>query len=289
MGIAVVTGANSGIGLATTIRLALDGHVVYGAMRDLDKAAKLQKAALKAELPDGSVNLLRIDVTDDDIVARAFALVKEQSGPVDILVNNAGLGLNLAIEDATIADFQRLYDANVLGIVRCTQAVLPDMRAAGTGTIVNVGSVAGRLTQPTMGAYNASKFAVEGLTEVLAQEVITYGIRVALIEPGTIRTPIFAKSVPMPEDTAYPMHYERVLAFFAKTLQAPTEPSVVADCISHAITTEEPMLRYVVGDDGVATLAGRATTTDEELIAMSALETPDYLVAFSEHFGLDIT
>jgi NAD(P)-dependent dehydrogenase (short-subunit alcohol dehydrogenase family) len=203
-------------------------------------------------------------------------------------VNNAGVGSARTVEDATIGHFEDVLNANVLGIVRCTKEVLPGMRAAGGGAIVNVGSVTGRFAQPSMAAYTTSKFAVEGLTEVLAQEVAGFGIRVVLIEPGTIRTPIFAKSEPMPDGTAYESHYLRTIAFFAATLAAPTEPATVADVISNAITTDDYRFRYEVGPDAVSVLAARDQLTDEAFLAMAALGDDEYLEAFSTTFGVDI-
>ncbi|MBI2705250.1 MAG: SDR family oxidoreductase [Actinobacteria bacterium] len=286
MGIAVVTGANSGIGLATTIRLAQDGHEVYGAMRDLDKAGSLRDACIEAGVD--SVNLLRIDVTNDHVIELAFRQVRKQSGPVDILVNNAGIAQSRAIEDAPLEMFEQHLDANFLGAVRCIKAVLPSMRERATGHIVNVSSAAGRFAQVTMGAYTASKFALEGLTEVLAQEVAAYGIRVSLIEPGTIRTPIFAKGDAGPAETFYPMHYERSVGYFAKTLIDAPGPELVAKTISQAIVTDEPKLRYPVADDAHALIAGRHAMTDEELVALGALSTEEWYAAFHERFGLDL-
>jgi NAD(P)-dependent dehydrogenase (short-subunit alcohol dehydrogenase family) len=287
MGIAVVTGANSGIGLATTIQLARDGHEVYGAMRDLDKADDLRQACQDADLDN--VRLLRIDVTNDHVIDLAFTQVRKQSGPVDILVNNAGVSHGRAVEDTTVEEYQDVMDANFTGTVRCVKQVLPSMRERGTGCIVNISSVAGRFAQPSMGAYVASKYAVEGFSEVLAQEVAPYGIRVAIIEPGTINTPIFAKAGdPRPDTTAYPMFYERTFAYFAKTLLTAPGPELVAEAVSQAITTDDPKLRYLVGTDAEALAQGRAALTDEALVAMAAGTTDEWYDAFAAATGLDV-
>jgi NAD(P)-dependent dehydrogenase (short-subunit alcohol dehydrogenase family) len=287
MGIAVVTGANSGIGLATTIRLAKDGHEVYGAMRDLDKAEDLKAACIEAGVDN--VNLLRIDVTNDHVIELAFKQVRKLSGPVDILVNNAGIAKSHAIEDASIESFSAHMDANFLGAVRCIKEVLPSMRERAGGSIINVSSTAGRYAAVTMAAYTASKFALEGFSEVLAQEVAAYGIRVALIEPGTINTPIFFKGDPVPEDTFYPMHYERTLGYFTKTLIDAPGPEVVADAISAAISTDAPKLRYPVADDAVALLSARSgPLTDDELVALGGLGTDEWLDAMLRLTGLDL-
>jgi NAD(P)-dependent dehydrogenase (short-subunit alcohol dehydrogenase family) len=286
MGIAVVTGANSGIGRATAVRLARDGHTTYGTMRDLGKGAKLQARADDAGV---EVRQLALDVSDDASVATAFAAIRDEAGPVDILVNNAGVAPPGTLEETSIEDYAAVLDTNVLGLVRCSQAVLADMRERRSGCIVNVGSVTGKFAQAANAAYTTSKFAVEGLSEVLAQEVAPFGIRVVLVEPGVIHTAIFAKAPPSPVGSPYSMHHDRVVAFYAAALADPTDATVAADRISEAISSNEPRFRYRVGDDAELLLDRRAVVSDEEYIALSALETPAYLTAFSETFGFDIT
>ncbi|MCX7620692.1 MAG: SDR family oxidoreductase [Acidimicrobiales bacterium] len=286
MPVAVVTGANSGIGLATTLRLARDGHTVYAAMRDLDKAGDLRNACFAEGFEN--VNLLRIEVTDDHSVDLAFEQVRTQSGPVDILVNNAGISAGGAIEDTDIETFERVMDTNYLGPIRCIRAVLPDMRARASGTIVNVSSIGGRVFNPTMAAYNASKAALEAVSEVLAQEVAIYGIRVVVIEPGVVATPIFAKAEPHPPDTAYPMHYERNIARFAKLLQSATSPDAVAAVIAEALTTATPKFRWLVGPDAERAASARDRLSDEDYIGLSALDTTAWKRAWSDAFGTQL-
>jgi len=287
MGIAVVTGANSGIGLATTIRLAQDGHEVYGAMRDLDKAGDLREACIEAGLDN--VNLLRIDVTDDHAVELAFGQVLEQSGPVDILVNNAGIAKNLTVEDAPLESFIEHIEVNYLGTIRCIKQVLPSMRERANGTIVNILSVTGRYAGVTMAAYAGSKFAIEGFTDVLAQEVAPYGIRIVLIEPGTIQTPIFAKAEPAPEGTFYPMHYTRTVGFFMRLLPGAPGPAVVAEAVSEAVHTEDPELRHEVAEDAVAFIAARrGTLTDRELLRIATVSDDEFFESLRHHSGLGL-
>jgi NAD(P)-dependent dehydrogenase (short-subunit alcohol dehydrogenase family) len=287
MSVAVVTGANSGIGLATALRLARDGHTVYAAMRDLDRAGDLRDACFAEDLDN--VNLLRIDVTDDHSVELAFDQVDKQTGPVDILVNNAGISAGGAIEDTDIDTFQRVMDTNYLGPIRCIRQVLPQMRTRGTGTIVNVSSIGGRVFNPTMGAYNASKAALEAVSEVLAQEVIIYGIRVVVIEPGVVATPIFSKAEPYPDDTAYPMHYERNASRFATLLRSPSDPDRVAEAIAQAVASPTPRFRWIVGEDAERAHAARQRISDEEYIAMSALDTSSWKRAWSDAFGTELS
>lgn len=286
MGIAVVTGAGSGIGLATTIRLAKDGHEVYGAVRDVDRASTLRDACADADLEN--VHLLRIDVTNDHVIELAFEQVLKRSGPVDILVNNAGIARSRAVEDESIESFLEHMDTNFLGAVRCTKQVLPAMRERGGGHIVNVSSSAGRYASVTMAAYTASKFALEGFSEVLAQEVAPYGIQVVLIEPGTINTPIFSKGEGPPEGTFYPMHYERTLGLFIKMLATAPGPELVADAIAEVLGSEERKLRHPVADDAFALIEGRMKMSDEELVALGSLTNEEWYEAMLRHTGLDI-
>ncbi len=200
------------------------------------------------------------------------------SGPVvgdtgvDVLVNNAGIAAGHAIEDTPLADFQRSMNTNTWGMLRCTQAVLSSMRSRGSGHIVNVTSVAGQVASAGHGAYAMSKWAAEALTEVLAAEAMPFGIRVAAIEPGVILTPIFEKAMGDPENPATPYVGGRRLGeFFMNSLMnSPASPEIVAEAIWHAITTDNPKLRYLVGADAERLGAYRRSITDEEWIARQA-------------------
>lgn len=270
MGIVIVTGASSGIGLATSVRLAEAGHEVYAAMRDLDRADALRGAATTAGVD--AIHLLQLDVTRDESVERAVKHVIDQHGWVDVLVNNAGISGTGTVEDTTIDDYQAMLDTNVLGPLRCIKAVLPAMRSRYQGAIVNVSSVAGRLVRPGMSAYAASKHALEAASEALAAEVGRFHIKVALIEPGVVATPIFAKGTPPPEDSHYSWLYERTRAYYRAQLRQPSTPEQVADVIAGVLAAGVPALRYPVGTDAEAQLAARAAMTDEAWIALGAIE-----------------
>ena len=286
--ISVVTGANSGIGRATAIHLAAQGHVVYGTVRSRDKAGKLLAMAAAAGV---EVNLVELDVASDDSVRAGFAeIMAATGGVVDVLVNNAGVGGNSVAEECPAAVHLDVMNVNLCGAVRCLQEVLPGMRARGRGTIVNVTSVVGRLAALAQSPYVTSKWALEGLSEELAQEVAPFGVRVVIIEPGITKSAIFAKNLDMPNVTgAYDDAYRRMFQMYAAGLAHATDPFEVGKLIHHAITTDQPQLRYAVSWGAKEMIAGRAAITDEEWTAMGAAADDDaYYDAFQAAFGLDL-
>src|SRR3954470_14989090 len=165
--VSVVTGANSGIGRATAIHLAAQGHEVYGTVRDVGRATKLEAMSAEAGV---KVNVVTLDVADDDSVRRGLAEVLDRAGRVDVLVNNAGVGGNAVVEDATPAEYLDVMNVNLCGAVRCLRAVLPGMRERRSGAIVNITSVTGRFGAIAQASYTASKWAFDGLSEELAFE-----------------------------------------------------------------------------------------------------------------------
>jgi NAD(P)-dependent dehydrogenase (short-subunit alcohol dehydrogenase family) len=287
MGIVIVTGASSGIGLATSVRLAAAGHEVYAAMRDLDRADALRDAATLADVD--TIHLLPLDVTRDESVERAVKRVVDEQGWVDVLVNNAGISGTSTVEDTDIETYRQMLDTNVLGPLRCAKAVLPVMRSRYQGTIINVSSVAGRLVRPGMSAYAASKHALEAAMEALAAEVARFHVKVALIEPGVVATPIFAKGTPPPEGTHYGWLYERTRAYYRAQLRQPSTPEQVADVIAGVLAAGVPALRYPVGADAEVQLAARAGMTDETWLEMHATEDDRaWARAYAEAMGVTV-
>jgi len=288
MTISVVTGANSGIGRATAIHLAQQGHTIYGTVRSIDRAAKLQAMSADAGV---EVNLVELDVADDTSVRDGFARIHEATdGVVDVLVNNAGIGGNAVAEECQPSTYLDVMNVNLCGAVRCLQQVLPGMRARRSGAIVNITSVAGRVAAIGQSPYVASKWAFEGLSEGLAQELAPFGIRVAIIEPGVTKSAIFAKNVDAPHQTgAYDAHYRRLFQFYATGYGRATDPFEVARLIHHAVTTDSPQLRYPVSWGGPELIEGRQAMTDEQWIALGSHDDDaDYYAAFGSAFGLDI-
>jgi NAD(P)-dependent dehydrogenase (short-subunit alcohol dehydrogenase family) len=286
--VSVVTGANSGIGRATAIHLAEHGHVVFGTVRSTARAGKLLATA---EERGTGVELVELDIGDDASVHDGFAEVLERAGHIDHLVNNAGIGGNGVVEETTPERLAEVFDVDVIGAVRCAQAVLPHMRERGSGTIVNVTSVAGRIGAIAQAPYVAAKWALEGLSEQLALEVAPFGIRVAIIEPGITKSSIFGKNTDAPNDSgAYEEHYGRMLQMYAAGYIHASDAVEVGEVIREAIETQSPKLRWPVSWGGVGITAGRAAMTDEEWVAMGLIESrDDYMAEFERRFSIDIS
>src|SRR3954454_1006989 len=261
--VAVVTGANSGIGRATAIHLAMSGYDVYGTVRSLSKADKLNAMAAERGV---TINLVEADVASDDSVRAGFGEIFAASGGrVDVLVNNAGVGGNAVAEECPPSMYLDIMNINLCGGVRCLQEVLPQMRERGSGCIVNITSVTGRIAALAQSPYVTSKWAFEGLSEGLAQELAPFGIRVAIIEPGVTKSAIFAKNIDAPNQTgAYDAQYRRMFQFYAAGIAQATDPVEVAKVIEQAISTDQPKLRYQVSWGGPEMCAGRERMTDEE-------------------------
>lgn len=285
--IAVVTGANSGIGRAIALHLAGQGYDVYGTVRSVDKAGKLRSMAADLGV---EVQLVELDVADDASVAAGFAQILDEAGRVDVLVNNAGVGGNAVTEECPTSMYLDVFNVNVCGGVRCAQAVLPGMRERRHGAIVNITSVTGRLAALAQSPYVASKWAFEGLSEGLAQELAPFGIRVAIVEPGVTKSAIFAKNIDAPNQTgAYDAAYRRMFQFYAAGLAGATDPFEVARVVHHAITTDAPELRYAVSWGAQEIIDGRTALSDRDWVALGAHEADDaYYDDFRDRFGLDL-
>jgi NAD(P)-dependent dehydrogenase (short-subunit alcohol dehydrogenase family) len=251
MGRVLITGCSTGFGRATAVELTKRGHEVLATARrpetldDLDVSEKL-----------------RLDVDDDASVAEAVS----NAGRVDALVNNAGFGITGPIEHVPLQEFRRMFETNVLGAVRMTQAVLPQMRERGEGTIVNVTSLAGLVTPPTGGAYSATKHALEAVSEALHYEVGHFGIRIALVEPGFFETEFQGKEPRFGlDDPPYDELDRQWSVAFEKLRggEAPSGAEPVAQVIADAVEGTEQKLRWPVGADAEMVLAARSTMDDE--------------------------
>ena len=286
--VAVVTGANSGIGRATALHLAQQGYRVFGTVRSLDKAGKLQARANELGV---TVELIEMDVADDASVQRGFADIFRATDRVDVLVNNAGVGGNGVVEESTSQMYHDAFNVNVVGAIRCTQQVLPNMRERKSGTIVNITSVVGKFAAIAQAPYVASKWAFEGVSEELAQEVAPFGIRVVIVEPGVTKSSIFAKNIDAPNQSgAYDAHYRRMFAFYTAGITNATPAEEVGALIHHAITTDTPQLRYACSWAGPEIVAGRAKQSDNDWVTMSATEhDSDYFDAFKTVYGVGLS
>jgi NAD(P)-dependent dehydrogenase (short-subunit alcohol dehydrogenase family) len=195
------------------------------------------------------------------------------------------------VEETSSADFLDVMNVNLCGVTRCTQAVLPQMRERRSGTIVNVTSVAGRIGALAQASYVASKWALEGLSELLAQEVAPFGIRVAIIEPGVTQSSIFSKNVDLPNDTgAYSTHYRRMFQFYAAGMAGATPAVEVGRVIEQAIITGQPKLRYPVSWAGAEMAAVHDRIDDADWVGLGTIDDDaEYMERFQQIFGVDIT
>jgi NAD(P)-dependent dehydrogenase (short-subunit alcohol dehydrogenase family) len=286
--VAVVTGANSGIGRAIAIHLATKGYRVFGTVRRLASAEKLLAMASAAGT---TVELVEMDVADDASVRTGIADVLDQAGRIDVLVNNAGIGGdNGVVEEVPTAVFLDVMNVNLCGAVRCAQAVLPGMRERRAGAIVNITSIVGRFGAVGQASYVASKWALEGVSEELALELAAFGIRVVVVEPGVTKSAIFAKNVGAANETgAYDAHNRWMFQFYAAGIPQATDPFEVAEVVYEAVTTDKPQFRYTVSWGGDEIVNGRSRMSDEEWIALGATDDDDeYYRRFEAAFGLSI-
>ena len=283
---ALITGTSTGIGLETAVAFARKGYRVFAGLRSPVSASLLQTAIVDG-LP---IVMVQLDVDDDDSVENAVSDVLAQAGAIDVLVNNAGVGVAGAIELLSIEASKSMFETNYFGAIRMIRAVVPGMRVRRSGTIVNVTSLAGRIAIPMHGHYTASKYALEAASEALAGEMRPFGVRVAIIEPGVILTPIFTKSESVIDpSTPYLTAINRLWRFFAAQLVDPKMPAAVAETIIEAVETDSPRLRYLVGEDAVACAAGRGQISDEEWIELNAEPDEERFVARAlEVFGVDL-
>jgi NAD(P)-dependent dehydrogenase (short-subunit alcohol dehydrogenase family) len=235
-GVALVTGASSGIGLATAKALKHAGYRVFGTSR---------KAV--ARTPDG-ITMLVCDVTDESSVQKAVDEILSKAGRIDLLVNNAGIGLLGGAEESSSAQTQALFDVNVFGVIRVTNAVLPVMRRQQMGRIINMSSILGLIPSPYNALYASTKHAIEGYSESLDHEVRTFGVRVVLVEPGLTRTS-FEENLTRP-DRLLPI-YDAIRAQMEKPMRSGVEtgdaPEIVAEAVVRAATDATPKRRYTAG------------------------------------------
>jgi len=285
MAIAVVTGSSTGIGQASAMTLARAGHIVYATMRNPEVGGEeLRVVASKENLP---LRFAALDVNSDQSVQTAFAGILAEAGRIDVLVNNAGIGNMGAVEETPIDVFRAVMETNFFGALRCMQAVLPGMREQRAGCIVNVTSVAGRFSSAPQAPYASSKFALEALSECLAQEMKVFGVHVAIVEPGVIATPIFEKVGQPPSSTRYPQR-RRLMELFRASLENPVSPYIVGEKIRDIVDSGTWQLRHLVGPSAAGLLAWRTSLTDEQWVDWGAQSDESWVAAVRQTFGLDV-
>ncbi len=266
---ALVTGASTGIGLATAVTLAKSGYTVTATVRSLDSADGLRRAADAAGV---QLAITDLDVTDQDSVDSAVEGVLAQHGQLDVLVNNAGRGRVGTTERIDVDQLQATLDVNLIGVWRMTRAALPHMRTRGSGRIVTVTSIGGVVAQPFNDAYCAAKFAVEGMMESLAPVAAEFGVDVILIEPGAVATNFVQNvdglsTVGDPDDPYLPL-LQTYLTNMAAVFDQAQSPQDVADVVLAALTDVSPKLRYQTSDS----VTERAATKLADTTGSEALE-----------------
>jgi NAD(P)-dependent dehydrogenase (short-subunit alcohol dehydrogenase family) len=257
--VAFVTGASTGIGFEAAKKLTGHGFMVYAGARRVDKMEPLQAIG---------VQVLALDVTDDGSMRAAVGRVLQERGRIDVLVNNAGYGSFGALEEVDPAEGRRQFDVNVFGLARMTQLVLPAMRKAGRGRIINVSSIGGKFYEPLGAWYHATKFAVEGMSDALRLELKPHGISVSIIEPASTQTEwggiaadgLLASS----GDGPYGAQARQMAAVLASTdrPETSTRPDVIAEAVVHAAMAARPRTRYPVGRGAAAIMGLRRLLPD---------------------------
>lgn len=247
----LISGASTGIGKATAIDLAGHGHTVWAGVRSQSSFDELSRLNVRGLQP------IILDVCSEKSIIAAVGRIQKESGLLHALINNAGIGVGGPIEAVPLNKWREQFETNVFGVVRLTQECLPLLRQS-KGRIVNISSIAGRVASPFLGPYAASKFALEALSDSLRRELKPFGIKVSLIEPGPIKTPIWKKSLASSQlsqgkefDPEILAIYEQPLKKFSAEIEkaaqnaAPVE--LVVNVIRHAISSPKPRLRYPVG------------------------------------------
>lgn len=242
--VVLITGASSGIGRQTAILMAKTGHIVYGAARHLDKLQELTSFGI---IP------LAMDVTKDYSCQAGIKRILDEQGTLDILINNAGYGSYGAVEDVPLSEAQRQMEVNVFGAIRLIKLVLPVFRKRQSGRIVMVSSIAGRVTGPMGGWYHASKYALEALSDALRMEAAPYGVQVAIVEPGLVKTPWGHIAADHLQAVSQIGHYSQLAIRMTEGIHKLYEsrwvsrPEDVAKTIFLAANATQPQARYLTG------------------------------------------
>jgi len=278
----IITGANRGIGYETTLAFGRAGYKVFATMRHPETASTLKQKIEQESLP---IIISKMDVDSDESVKECICNILQENEPVDVLVNNAGIERHSSIEELDISEFKAIMETNYFGVLRCIKAVLPQMRNNRNGCIINITSVAGKIACTPLGGYTASKYALEAMTEVLAQEVKPFNIRVAIVEPGIINTQM-ARDITHGGDSIYPQ-VNRFGGLFVASLKTPTNASVVADKILEIANNETWQLRHPAGPDALPFLQWRASMSDEQWVDWNAANDDDWYNAVETSFGLN--
>ena len=283
----IVTGANSGIGRSTAITLAKNDYTVFATMRSLERGEKLREIAQELNLV---IKAVELDVSDTDSVNQGINEILNQTDQIDILINNAGVGSNAVIEDVDIESDKSVFETNFWGVVRCIQAVLPKMRQQKSGHIIQVSSIAGRVGLPAQPIYSASKWALEGLSENLAHDLSSFGVRVSIIEPGVTRTAILGKNNTVPQNDDFENIYARMLDMYMQGIEANIRPEAVSETILQCLESSRHQLRWPVawGAETMINARDDGSVSDEEWVKIGSLvnDREGWVSSFKQAFKL---
>lgn len=257
--VALVTGASSGFGMLASVKLAEQGYQVIATMRGTSRPEALAALAA-ARGVESRLEVRRVDVTDAASIEAAVAHALGAYGRIDLLVNNAGYAQGGYVEEVTMEQWRAQFETNVFGAIAAAKAVLPHMREQGRGTIINIGSISGRIAFPGYAPYAAAKFAIEGFSESLRLEMKPYGVHVALIEPGAYPTNIWEKgfsSMAGDDASPYRSRLETILRFSRQSASSKADPWEVACLIGRIAADKRPRFRYPIGSGARLLLAAK--------------------------------
>ena len=267
--VALITGCSSGIGYETALMLGRNGFRTFATMRNTKKSDSLQEIIRKEGL---DVSIQQLDVNDNASIENTINNIKNEANRIDVLINNAGFGLVGFFEDLTLDEIRDQFETNFFGVLNITKKIIPIMRLQKSGTIINISSGAGQVGFPGISAYVSTKFAIEGFSESLTYELLPYGIKVVIIEPGVIKTNFFRNCKVSEHSVKKNSTYSPSLDKFQKNIEImqehATSPTDVAKVIIQVLGNSEPKQRYIVGNDVAMILEAKKNLSDNEFKKM---------------------
>ena len=267
--VALITGCSSGIGYETALMLGRNGFRTFATMRNTKKSDSLQEIIRKEGL---DVSIQQLDVNNNASIENTINNIKNEANRIDVLINNAGFGLVGFFEDLTLDEIRDQFETNFFGVLNITKKIIPIMRLQKSGTIINISSGAGQVGFPGISAYVSTKFAIEGFSESLTYELLPYGIKVVIIEPGVIKTNFFRNCKVSEHSVKKNSTYSTSLDKFQKNIEImqehATSPTDVAKVIIQVLGNSEPKQRYIVGNDVAMILEAKKNLSDTEFKKM---------------------
>ena len=267
--VALITGCSSGIGYETALMLGRNGFRTFATMRNTKKSDSLQEIIRKEGL---DVSIQQLDVNDNASIENTINNIKNEANRIDVLINNAGFGLVGFFEDLTLDEIRDQFETNFFGALNITKKIIPIMRLQKSGTIINISSGAGQVGFPGISAYVSTKFAIEGFSESLTYELLPYGIKVVIIEPGVIKTNFFRNCKVSEHSVKKNSTYSSSLDKFQRNIEImqehATSPTDVAKVIIQVLGNSEPKQRYIVGNDVAMILEAKKNLSDNEFKKM---------------------